>query len=97
MNKVVCLFLVIQEQVELTRVTLIGPITEEKLQCACDIVIETTQDFTDSAYTSHDNREKIVHLTECLKMELDLLLKVGQNLVQVRLGGCLKNNRNITV
>ncbi|XP_041375020.1 alpha-catulin-like [Gigantopelta aegis] len=69
-----------EEQVELTRVTLIGPITEEKLQCACDTVVETTQDFTDSAYTSHDSREKIVHLTECLKMELDKLLKVGQNL-----------------
>lgn len=70
-----------QDQVDLTRVTLIGPVTEEKLQSAFDFVIDTAQDFTDSAYTSHMNREKILSLSDTLKDELQDLLKVGQSLV----------------
>ncbi|XP_071103440.1 alpha-catulin-like isoform X1 [Haliotis cracherodii] len=69
-----------EDQVDLTRVTLIGPVTEEKLQSAFDFVIDTAQDFTDSAYTSHMNREKILSLSDTLKDELQDLLKVGQSL-----------------
>ena len=71
----------LQDLVEMTRVTLVGPSTEAKLQGALDTFADTTQDFTDSAYTSHQNRERILLLTERLKGELALLLRVGHSLV----------------
>ncbi|KAL5005886.1 hypothetical protein ScPMuIL_017044 [Solemya velum] len=63
--------------VELTRVTYINTGSEDKLLCALDLVVETTQDFTDSAYTSHRHREKILDLCEKLRIDLQALLKVG--------------------
>ncbi|XP_050418268.1 alpha-catulin isoform X3 [Patella vulgata] len=68
-----------EDQVELTRITLIGPATEDKLQGAFDAVVEGVQDFTDSAYTSHDNREKIVQLSDSLRDQLHVLIKTGHN------------------
>ena len=65
----------------MTRVTLVGPNTEGKLQSALDSVMETTQDFTDSAYTSHENRERILMMSDRLRQELQVLLRVGINLV----------------
>ncbi|ESO99195.1 hypothetical protein LOTGIDRAFT_141992 [Lottia gigantea] len=72
-----------EDQVELTRITLIGPATEEKLQAGIDAVVEGVQDFTDSPYTSHDNREKIVTLTDSLRNQLKALLKTGHNMVRI--------------
>ena len=74
-----------QDLVELTRVTMIGPNTQEKLKCALDVVIEATQDFTDSAYTTHDHRERILMLCEKVNIELTILLRIGVSLVGISL------------
>src|SRR6218665_2586149 len=65
----------------MTRVTLVGPHTEAKLLGSLETLIETTQDFTDSAYTSHEHRERILMLYEKLRHELAVLLRIGVNLV----------------
>ena len=44
-------------------------------------MIETAQDFTDSAYTSHENRERILILCERVRQELTILLRIGASLV----------------
>ena len=61
--------------------TLVGPNTEGKLQNALETMIETAQDFTDSAYTSHENRERILILCERVRQELTILLRIGASLV----------------
>lgn len=66
---------------EMTRLTLLTPATREMLSQAVDTIIERTQDFTDSAYTSHEHRENILLLCDRVKMELEQLLRVGVNLV----------------
>ena len=71
----------------MTRVTLVGPNTEGKLSSAMETVMETTQDFTDSAYTSHENRERILVMCERVRSELGLLLRIGVSLVS--LGVCV--------
>ncbi len=65
----------------MTRVTLIGPGTEGKLNSALEQLIETTQDFTDSAYTSHNNRERILLSCERLRGQLQTLLRIGMAMV----------------
>ena len=69
----------------MTRVTLVGPNTEGKLLSALETMIETTQDFTDSAYTSHENRERILLLCERVRQELNILLRIGLSLVRIYL------------
>ena len=59
-----------------------GPNTEGKLQNALETMIETAQDFTDSAYTSHENRERILILCERVRQELTILLRIGASLVR---------------
>ena len=54
----------------------------EKLHSALDALIETTQDFTDSAYMSHANRERMLLLTERLRHELGILLSTGACMVR---------------
>lgn len=53
----------------------------ETLPAALDAVLERTQDFTDSAYTSHDHREAILESSERLKVELDHVLGLYANVV----------------
>lgn len=48
----------------------------EKLISALDKVCERTQDFTDSAYTNHENRESILLLCDRAKLELNQLLRI---------------------
>lgn len=43
--------------------------------------MERTQDFTDSAYTSHEHRENILLLCDRTKLELIQLLRVAVNMV----------------
>lgn len=38
------------------------------------VVLEHTEDFTDSAYTSHENRERILELSKQSKVELEQLV-----------------------
>ena len=65
----------------------------EKLRNALDVLIEATQDFTDSAYTSHENRERMLLLTERLRHELGILLKTGACMVGA-IVGCKKGISN---
>ncbi|KAL3854374.1 hypothetical protein ACJMK2_013646, partial [Sinanodonta woodiana] len=67
------------DQVELTRVTLINASVADKLQCALENVIENSQEFTDSAYTSHEHREKIIEITEKLGHTTQVLMQKGSS------------------
>lgn len=60
---------------------MVGPSTQEKLNSALDLIIESSQDFTDSAYTSHENRERILDLCDQLRIQLSNLIKIGASLV----------------
>ncbi|KAG7210392.1 hypothetical protein KM043_011925 [Ampulex compressa] len=66
--------------VETTRMTLLGPGCRETLTAALDTVVERTQDFTDSAYTSHEHRENILLLCDRAKLELNTLLRIGNSM-----------------
>ncbi|GAB6031139.1 myosin 3, variant 4 [Chamberlinius hualienensis] len=66
-----------EDIVEMTRMTLVGPSYRGKLTGALDTIIERTQDFTDSAYTSHEHRENILLLCDRTKLELNQLLRIG--------------------
>ncbi|XP_023289198.1 alpha-catulin isoform X2 [Orussus abietinus] len=66
--------------VETTRMTLLGPGCKESLTAALDTVVERTQDFTDSAYTSHEHRENILLLCDRAKLELNTLLRIGNSM-----------------
>lgn len=69
--------------VETTRMTLLGPGCRETLTAALDTVIERTQDFTDSAYTTHEHRENILLLCDRAQLELNTLLRIGNSMVRV--------------
>lgn len=49
---------------------------------ALEAVLEKTQDFTDSAYTSHEHRQAILDSSDRLKAELDHLLGLYANVVR---------------
>ncbi|XP_033204366.1 alpha-catenin related isoform X3 [Bombus vancouverensis nearcticus] len=66
--------------VETTRMTLLGPGCRETLTAALDTVIERTQDFTDSAYTTHEHRENILLLCDRAQLELNTLLRIGNSM-----------------
>ncbi|KAH0820089.1 hypothetical protein GEV33_002702 [Tenebrio molitor] len=53
---------------------------QENLPAAVEAVLERTQDFTDSAYTSHEHREAILESSERLKAEVDHLLGLYANI-----------------
>ena len=63
--------------------TLLGPGCRETLTAALDTVIERTQDFTDSAYTSHEHRENILLLCDRAQLELNTLLRIGNSMVRI--------------
>ena len=63
--------------------TLVGTNTESRLVAALESVIETTQDFTDSAYTTHDRRQQILMICEQLRHQLSLILRIGASLVSL--------------
>ncbi|XP_058832404.1 alpha-catulin isoform X2 [Topomyia yanbarensis] len=56
--------------------------TREQLLAALDKVCEKTQDFTDSAYTSHDHRENILLLCDRAKLELNQLMRIAVSMEQ---------------
>ncbi|KAK0095970.1 hypothetical protein PV326_006902 [Microctonus aethiopoides] len=66
--------------VETTRMTMMVPGSKDPLTSALDTVVERTQDFTDSAYTSHEHRENILLLCDRAKLELNTLLRVGNSI-----------------
>ncbi|XP_048777527.1 alpha-catulin-like isoform X2 [Ostrea edulis] len=68
-----------EDQVEMTRITGITPSCKERLSGALDLLVETMQDFTDSAYTSHQHRESIIQMCDRLKSELSALLRTSRS------------------
>lgn len=70
----------------MTRVTMIGPAVEDRLLCAFECMKETVEEFTDSYYTSHEAREKIVQLSDILRDDFQNMLILGQNLVSKPIG-----------
>lgn len=71
----------LEQLLEMSRATL-EPSCQENLSAALESVLERTQDFTDSAYTSHEHRENILLLTDRVKTELDHLLGLYANVVR---------------
>ncbi|XP_019871343.1 alpha-catulin isoform X3 [Aethina tumida] len=67
--------------------TTMDPSCQETLPAALEAVLERTQDFTDSAYTSHEHREAILECSERLKAELDHLLGLYANILQLGFEG----------
>ena len=41
-----------------------------------DSIVERTQDFTDSAYTSHDHRQHIIMLSDRARLEMSTLVRL---------------------
>ena len=76
------IYLLPQDLIDLTRVTYVNAEMAGKLHSALDALVETTQDFTDSAYMSHANRERMLLLTERLRHELGILLNTGACMVR---------------
>lgn len=74
-----------EDLVEMTRMTLVGPGDRDRLTGALNAVVERTQDFTDSAYTSHEHRENILLLCDRARLELNQLLRIGIGLVSLPL------------
>lgn len=67
----------------MNKLVLMGPLCRARLSRMLDAVIERTQDFTDSAYTTHEHREKILLQCDRLKLELNQLLRVAVSLVSL--------------
>lgn len=63
-------------------VSLFTPEGRDKLLAALDKVCERTQDFTDSAYTSHEYRENILLLCDRAKLEINHLLRMAVSMEQ---------------
>lgn len=55
---------------------------QDTLPVALDALLERTQDFTDSAYTSHEQRQAILDNIDRLKLEVDHVLGMYANLVR---------------
>uniref|UniRef100_A0A8C8RLH1 Alpha-catulin n=1 Tax=Pelusios castaneus TaxID=367368 RepID=A0A8C8RLH1_9SAUR len=51
-------------------------LSKENLSTMLELILEHTEDFTDSAYTSHEHRERILELSKQAKMELEQLVSV---------------------
>lgn len=50
--------------------------SKENLSAALEAVVERTEDFTDSAYTSHEHRERILGLSAHARMDLQQFISV---------------------
>ncbi|XP_032274207.1 alpha-catulin isoform X4 [Phoca vitulina] len=50
--------------------------SKENLSATLEVILERTEDFTDSAYTSHEHRERILELSTQARLELQQLLSV---------------------
>lgn len=46
-------------------------------------LVERVQEFTDCAYTKHENRETILQLVQCIKLQLNKLVKLLYRLVSL--------------
>uniref|UniRef100_A0A803YEI2 Alpha-catulin n=1 Tax=Meleagris gallopavo TaxID=9103 RepID=A0A803YEI2_MELGA len=57
-------------------------LSKENLSTMLEVILEHTEDFTDSAYTSHEHREHILELSKQAKMELEQLVSVWMQAVR---------------
>ena len=64
-----------EDSVEIMRMSIISESYKEQLTSCLDSITERTQDFTDSAYTSHEHRQNIIMLCDQAKIELVHLLR----------------------
>ena len=71
----------LDDSVEMTRLTLAPTACRERMTSALEAAIERTQDFTDSAYTSHEHRENILWLWDRVRSGLSHVIRAGINLV----------------
>lgn len=69
-----------QDSVEIMRMSIISESYKEQLTCCLDSIVERTQDFTDSAYTTHEHRQNIIILCERAKIELSHVLSCVSNI-----------------
>lgn len=58
------------------------PQMRDDLMAALDRAVEKTQDFTDSAYTTHEHRENILLLCDRVRLELNQCLRMAVNMEQ---------------
>jgi len=72
----------LDDSVEMTRLTLAPSACRERMTSALDAAIERTQDFTDSAYTSHEHRENILLLWDRVRSGFSQVIRAGINLEQ---------------
>lgn len=73
----------LDDSVEMTRLTLAPSACRERMTSALEAAIERTQDFTDSAYTSHEHRENILLLWDRVRSGLSHVIRAGINLVSI--------------
>ncbi|EFX63369.1 hypothetical protein DAPPUDRAFT_119271 [Daphnia pulex] len=66
----------------MTRLTLAPSACRERMTSTLDAAIERTQDFTDSANTSHEHRENILLLWDRVRSGLSHVIRAGINLEQ---------------
>ena len=72
-----------QSLMEVGTMSLCNTVVRERLTSAFGTVVERAQDFTDSAYTSHGDRERIVMLCDRLRLQLNQLLRIAVCLVSL--------------
>ena len=65
-----------ENSVDMMRMSSVSPSYCEQVSSLLDSIIERTQDFTDSAYTSHEHRQNIIMLSDRAKMEMSSLLRI---------------------
>ncbi|XP_066571860.1 alpha-catulin isoform X2 [Amia ocellicauda] len=56
-------------------------LSKESLVAMLEGILEHTEDFTDSAYTSHEHRERILELSQLARQELEQLVTVWMQAV----------------
>ncbi len=69
-----------EDSVEIMRMSIISDSYKDQLTNCLESIIERTQDFTDSAYTSHEHRSNIIILCDRSRMELVHLLRTLDHL-----------------
>lgn len=56
--------------------------SKENLSATLEVILERVEDFTDSAYTSHEHRERILELSTQARAELQQFVSVWMQAVR---------------
>ena len=65
-----------ENSVDMIRMSSVSPSYCEQVHALLDSIVERTQDFTDSAYTSHEHRQNIILLSERARCEMLALCRL---------------------